>query len=360
MASRAARRDRWCQDLPRRTRRRLRCPPGGSHGPQTSSPAIQGHVPLNRVGLTETRRRGEPENDRTSGGNDRLRTALHDVRSVTPGLGTSPRRARPPGTPFTRSSRDLAGRRGTSTLTRVRTGPRKPLPDKPRNETRSDGASVADSGGCGPSGKQDRVDKGDAGNGMSPRGVDGHDVPPRCPGGCPREQCAAVAYGEDRTLAARVASGPLIRLPHNPAVTRSAPERYRPHTRSSCERGRSSGARWAGGPVSLKRRTAGGGRMHSGDTRGGISVTGSAATNRATILLSPTPPSIPLSTGSCEPPPGVELAVARHQPRQCELHRPTLTAASGCIAQAAERALHLDEHISVARQFQEAMLTAAT
>ncbi|MCX4807664.1 SpoIIE family protein phosphatase [Streptomyces sp. NBC_01214] len=37
--------------------------------------------------------------------------------------------------------------------------------------------------------------------------------------------------------------------------------------------------------------------------------------------------------------------------------RATLTAASGYIAQAVERALHLDERISVARQLQEAMLT---
>ncbi|MFA7761654.1 SpoIIE family protein phosphatase [Streptomyces sp. NPDC048723] len=37
--------------------------------------------------------------------------------------------------------------------------------------------------------------------------------------------------------------------------------------------------------------------------------------------------------------------------------RATLTAASGYIAQAVERALHLDERVSVARQLQEAMLT---
>ncbi|MFG3024450.1 PP2C family protein-serine/threonine phosphatase [Streptomyces sp. NPDC048254] len=52
------------------------------------------------------------------------------------------------------------------------------------------------------------------------------------------------------------------------------------------------------------------------------------------------------------------LTICWTKPHQVSItERATLTAASGYIAQAVERALYLDERISVARQLQEAMLT---
>ncbi|MEU9380140.1 SpoIIE family protein phosphatase [Streptomyces sp. NPDC048279] len=52
------------------------------------------------------------------------------------------------------------------------------------------------------------------------------------------------------------------------------------------------------------------------------------------------------------------LTICWTKPHQVSItERATLTAAAGYIAQAAERALYLDERISVARQLQEAMLT---
>lgn len=109
----------------------------------------------------------------------------------------------------------------------------------------SDGVSVADGADRRPWDKQDRGDQCGGGNGMSPRGVDGHEVPPWCPGvrACsPRRGgslvAAAFARSADgwllllrqrRTALWRIAPVQrewlvaLMRLPHKPAVAGSDP-----------------------------------------------------------------------------------------------------------------------------------------